>query len=174
MKNFLVLTISFFIFVYSNTYARKWDGTTLEIVAESDGTSELTGIHFIKSYKDSGSKISGYFGGGPVYVTLPDVPDQFPAIHALAGANFHLSKFLALNAEVGFDLVEEMFDDDRGDDTSNDLESNQVDVSIALGLLFQLDKSLYLKTYYRHHVFDGIFLPETKVDFVGVRLGIIY
>lgn len=174
MKKFLVLTISFFIFVYSNTYARKWDGTTLEIVAESDGTSELTGIHFIKSYKDSGSKISGYFGGGPVYVTLPDVPDQFPAIHALAGANFHLSKFLALNAEVGFDLVEEMFDDDRGDDTSNDLESNQVDVSIALGLLFQLDKSLYLKTYYRHHVFDGIFLPETKVDFVGVRLGIIY
>ena len=174
MKFLFTLSISLFLFISINTYARKWNDTTLEIVAETDGTSELTGFHFIKSYKDAGSNLSGYFGGGPVYVTLPDVPDQFPALHALAGANFHLSKFLALNAEIGFDLVEEMLDDNRGDETNNDLEGNQVDVSIALGVLFQLDKNLYLKAYYRHHVFDGIFLPETKVDFTGIRLGINY
>lgn len=156
------------------TSARDWDSAMLEVVAESDGISELSGIHFIKSYKDNASKISGYFGGGPVYIKLPGVPDQFAAIHALAGANYYFSKFLAFNAEVGFDLVEEMLDQDRGDETTGTLDDNQVDFSVAVGLMFRPSKSLYIKTYYRHHVFDGIFLPETAVDFTGVRVGFSY
>jgi len=175
MKTTLILAFScLFSLLTFTTSAREWDAAMLEIVAETDGTSELTGIHFIKSYKDPASKFSGYFGGGPVYVKLPDVPDQFAAIHALFGGNFNLTKFLAVNAEVGFDLVEEMFDQDRGDENSGTLDDNQVDFSIAVGLMFRPSKSLYIKTYYRHHIFDGIFLPETKVDFTGIRIGFSY
>jgi len=166
-----LLTISFSSYA-ANT--KPWRNAVLEIVAETDGTSELTGFHFIQHFDVSNSNSSFYMGGGPVYVTLPDVPDQFPAIHALGGFNYHFTKFLALNAEIGFDLVEEIFDQDRGDESSNTLEGNQVDVSLAIGVSFRFSQKMYLKTYYRHHVFDGIFLPETTVDFTGIRLGIMY
>jgi len=155
--------------------SRNWNSASLEIVAETDGSAELSGFHFLKSFTDTASNFSGYFGGGPVYVSLPEANDEFVAIHALLGGNYHFSKLLSANAEFGFDLVEEILDsEDRGDESINNEIDNHVDFSIAVGLMFNIDKSIYLKTYYRHHVFDGIFLPETKVDFTGVRLGINY
>lgn len=146
----------------------------IEIISETDGVSDLNGIHFIKTFHDNASDFSTYFGGGPVYVTLPEKNDEFPAIHAVAGANYHLSSLISLNAETGFDLIEEILIDDRGDESTSFEESNQIDFSISLGLVFNLNKSAYIKTYYRHHVFDGVFLPETVVDFTGIRLGVGY
>jgi len=174
-KHLLVLLFSF---ASSNLYAASQlpaIDSSIEIISESDGTSDLSGFHFIKTFNDNASNFSGYFGGGAVYVSLPDENDEFPAIHAIAGVNYKLSSLLSLNAEAGFDLVEEIFSgDDRGDEFSNTEENNQIDYSVAVGLIFNLNKSVYIKTYYRHHVFDGIFLPETSVDFTGIRIGLMY
>lgn len=148
--------------------------SAFEIVAESDGTNQLTGFHFIQTFKGSHSKLSGYFGAGPVYVKLPEADDEFPAIHALAGTDIHLTKFFSLSGEIGFDLIENILLDDRGNQQTYDEESNKVDISFALGVKFDLEKKLYVKAYYRHHIFDGVFLPETKVDFTGVRVGFYF
>ena len=175
MKTTSVLAIGFMLSLITFASAardRDWDSFSLEIVAETDGTSELTGVHFLRGYKDNGKKyFSGYFGAGPVNVKLPDAQNEFTTIHGLVGANLHFTKFLALNAEFGLDILDQMLDDDRGDENSGTSDSNALDFSIAIGLMFRPGKSLYIKTYYRHHVFDGAFIPNTKVDFTGVRVG---
>ncbi len=43
--------------------SRDWNRASLEIVAETDGSAELSGFHFIKNVTDSASNFSGYFGG---------------------------------------------------------------------------------------------------------------
>lgn len=176
MKAFYITLLTILTVLSSTTVnSRDWNSASLEIVAETDGSAELSGFHFLNSFTVSASNFSGYFGGGPVYVSLPEANDEFVAIHALLGGNYHFSELLSANAEFGFDLVEEIFDsEDRGDESTSNEIDNHVDFSIAVGLMFNIEKTIYLKAYYRHHVFDGIFLPETKVDFTGLRLGINY
>ena len=67
---------------------------------------------------------------------LPDENAEFPAIHAVAGTNYKLSRFISLNAEAAFNLIEEVFSgSDRGVETINTEENNQIDFSVALGLV---------------------------------------
>lgn len=56
----------------------------------------------------------------------------------------------------------------------NGEESNEIDYSLSAGIQINLDKSFYLKTYARYHVFDGVFLQPTEVTFVGARLGLAF
>ncbi|MCK5336739.1 MAG: hypothetical protein KAQ67_11275 [Gammaproteobacteria bacterium] len=148
---------------------------SIEVVAESDKVSNLSGVHFITTFKTPGNRLSSYFGGGIVYVSLPEEDEAFPALHVVTGINYRLIKPLALNLEFGFDLGEEIISgNDRGSPTFNGEEVNQIDYSLSAGLITTIDKSLYVKTYIRYHAFDGVFLPPTEVTFLGVRLGFSY
>lgn len=153
-----------------NNYTR----TYFEVVTETDNIARLSGFHFLQSIEAAdGNSLAVYFGGGPVYVTLPDQQEEFPAIHALIGLNYSFSHLLAANLEFGFDLGEQILSgDDRGTPTLNGEQNNQIDYSLLAGVVFNLDKSIYLKSYARYHQFDGIFLKPTEVTLVGIRLGV--
>jgi len=164
--------------IFSNAYARMGNnplgGTTyVEVVAESDGTSELSGFHFISYLKSDASQWTAYYGGGPVYVSLPDENDTFVAIHAITGGDFKLTGSLGINLEFGFDIGEQfIINDETGLPSANAETPNRIDYSFAGGLVIDLHKSIYLKTYVRYHAFDGVFLPPTEVTMFGVRAGI--
>ncbi|MDH5516918.1 MAG: hypothetical protein OEY36_03735 [Gammaproteobacteria bacterium] len=157
---------------FDNLNLDAYNGQTyMEGVAETDGTASLTGVHFVTYAGNSQSQIKPYFGGGLVYVTLPDQDDTFLALHAIAGTDFKLSSFLALNFEAGIDFGEELISDDENGTPIND---NQVDYSFAAGVKIDFSSSFYLKGYVRYHAFDGVFLPPTDVVFAGVRAGISF
>lgn len=149
--------------------------THIEFIAEADEVSNLTGFHLITTLHTPNTPFDTYFGGGVVYVELPDENDAFLAIHAVTGINIKLIQQLALNFEFGFDLGEEIISgNDRGSPTFNGEESNEIDYSLSAGIQINLDKSFYVKTYARYHVFDGVFLPPTEVTFIGARLGLAF
>lgn len=114
-----------------------------------------------------------YFGGGLVHVNLTNNSDSFTALHAVTGTDFMFKKSMGITTEVGFDLGEELISgqDDRGNPTVGGNANNQVDTNIAFGVIIKPQKQLYLKAYVRRHFFEGVFLPNTYVTFVGVRLG---
>lgn len=156
---------------FDNLNLESYDGQTyMEGVAETDGTASLSGIHFV-TYASASSQIKPYFGGGVVYVALPDQDDTFLALHAVAGTDFKLSSFLALNFEAGIDFGEELISDDEG---GTPINNNQVDYNFAAGVKVDFSSSFYLKGYVRYHAFDGVFLPPTDVVFAGVRAGISF
>ena len=170
---FLLMPLTF-----SNAYARMGNNplggsTYFEAVSESDGTSDLSGFHFISYIKSEALLWSAYYGGGPVYVNLPDQNSDFVALHAVTGGDFKLTNFLAINLEFGFDLGEQFISDDRDDSlpSANGEGGNQIDYSFAAGLVIDLHKSIYIKTYVRYHQFDGFFLPTTDVTMFGIRGG---
>lgn len=148
----------------------------IEAVAETNKTSELYGLHFITYINQTNKHWKHYFGGGLVHVNLTDNRDSFTALHAVTGTDFMFTKHIGITTELGFDLGEEIISgqDDRGNPTVGGDVNNQVDINIAFGVILKPQKHLYLKAYVRRHFFDGVFLPDTYVTFVGVRLGFAF
>ncbi|MDH5394347.1 MAG: hypothetical protein OEY11_14260 [Gammaproteobacteria bacterium] len=145
--------------------------TYMEGIAETDGTASLSGVHFVTYAAANEARIKPYFGGGVVYVALPDQNDTFVALHAVAGTDFKLASHLALNIEAGFDFGEELISDDEG---GTPINNNQVDYNFSAGVKIDFNSALYLKAYVRYHAFDGVFLPPTDVVFAGVRAGLSF
>lgn len=148
----------------------------IEVIAETNKTSELYGFHFISYIKQTKSHWKPYFGGGLVHVNLTNNSDSFTALHAVTGTDLMFTKSIGITTELGFDLGEEIISgqDDRGNPTVGGDANNQVDINIAFGVILKPQKHLYLKAYVRRHFFDGVFLPDTYVTFVGARLGVAF
>ena len=168
VKFFLLLTGLFF-----TQQTLAVDKTFFELVTEGDGTSRLNGAHFITYIESNSSTWAPYIGGGLVYVELPDADDNFPAVHLLTGFDHMFNKAIGLNFEFGLDLGEYFLSngDEKGLPSAVE-ESNDVDYSMAAGVVVKFDKSAYLKIYGRYHQFDGTYLPSTSVNFAGLRFGL--
>ena len=145
----------------------------IESIAESDNNSELYGFHFVAYMHDQAGPLDSYLGGGVVRASLSEHNESFIALHMIAGLDYMLTKNLGVNLELGFDLGEELIsgEDEKGTPTVGGVTNNQVDFNFAAGVVFNLNKSMYIKTYVRQHYFDGVYLPDTSVTFAGVRAG---
>jgi len=166
-KTVLLLTSLFF-----TQQTLAVDKTFFELVTEGDGTSRLNGAHFITYIESNSSTWAPYVGGGLVYVELPDADDNFPAVQLLTGFDHMFNKSFGLNFEFGLDLGEYFLSngEEKGLPSAVE-ESNDVDFSIAAGVVVKFDRTAYLKVYGRYHQFDGTYLPSTSVNFAGLRFG---
>lgn len=160
------------LFIPATADANKSNSRYLEVVTETDGSAELKGLHLLLSFTPKAA-YSLYFGGGLVYVDLPEQNESFPGLHAFAGVNLNLSRFLGFNLEAGLDIGESLLGDDESNIPSVDpRRSNQIDSNVSAGVVVYFKQLFYLKTYVRYHVFDGYYLPRTSVTMTGIRLGI--
>lgn len=175
--HFLLIFISFF---FNNAQASNNSVQLIkpyiEVIAETNKSSELYGFHFISYMNQNTSHWKPYLGGGLVHVSLTNNSDSFTALHAVTGTDLMFTKSIGITTELGFDLGEEIISgqDDRGNPTVGGNVNNQVDINIAFGVILKPQKQLYLKAYVRRHFFDGVFLPDTYATFVGVRLGVSF
>lgn len=166
----------FILLLVSSTQSLASDKFYIEAIAESDDSSELYGFNFITYINPSVRQWSPYVGGGLVHVNLVDADESFVALHAVSGADFMLTRNFGFTAELGIDLGEELIsgEDERGNPTVGGDENNAVDINFSAGLTFKLQQQLYIKAYVRRHYFDGVFLPDTNVTFIGARLGLAF
>lgn len=174
LLTFFLFTLSLSSTSFADAYRSNLGGITyFEGVAETDGTAELSGFHFISYVNNSNSPLAMYYGGGPVYVTLPEQNDSFLAIHVLTGADIMLTNNIGFNFEFGFDLGEQLIsDEDESLPSANGTGQNNIDFNMSAGVVVNLDNTIYVKGYVRYHAFDGVLLPPTDIFMAGVRGGI--
>jgi len=69
----------------------------IEVIAETNKSSELYGVHFISYVNQNTGHWKPYFGGGLVHVSLTNNSDSFTALHAVTGTDLMFTKSIGID-----------------------------------------------------------------------------
>lgn len=137
----------------------------IETIYEKSSEAIISGAQGGLFTEQAFSSTNLYLGLGAVSVDLLKKNYKFNSLRGFLGVS--PSWTIAPYAEVGIDLLEEIFD------VCNDSHEDycSTDPSFALGVRWKLSPHLMLNVYHKWYQFDGYILDTTHVNVSGISIG---
>ena len=142
------------------------NGYFIETITETSNEAYIYGVQAGGLSQDAFNSVNVYFGLGVMSIDLKQKNYSFNALRGFLGLSTNWK--IAPYAEVGIDMLEEIFDVCNGGDD----DYCSTDPSFSLGLRWKVTPELMLNFYRKWYQFDGPILDRTNVGVSGISLGV--